>query len=182
MLQNIWIKGDKVKRKTKIKLYRTLVKSGLTYNCGTWALTKTEEEKLNAFHRQQLTKILNIKYPVKITNLSLYEKCNECPLSITLLEIRWRLFGHILRRNSEIPANKSMNSYFISHGSKSRGRPLTTLPVVLNKDLTRVSDNKLQLTSLKDLEHLRYVAQNRQNWRKLTTRIREAAEASLSDD
>ena len=181
-LQNIWIKGDKVKRKTKIKLYRTLVKSVLTYNCGTWALTKTEEEKLNAFHRQQLRKILNIKYPVKITNSSLYEKCNECPLSITLLENRWRLFGHILRRNSEIPANKSMNSYFISHGSKFRGRPLTTLPVVLNKDLTRVSEDKLQLTSQKDLEHLRSVAQNRQTWRKLTTRIREAAEASPSDD
>ena len=181
-LQNIWIKGDKVKRKTKIKLYRTLVKSVLTYNCGTWALTKTEEEKLNAFHRQQLRKILNIKYPVKITNSSLYKKCNECPLSITLLENRWRLFGHILRRNSEIPANKSMNSYFISHGSKFRGRPLTTLPVVLNKDLTRVSDDTLQLTSLKDLDHLRSVAQNRQTWRKLTTRIREAAEASPSDD
>ena len=94
-LQNIWIKGDKVKRKTKIKLYRTLVKLVLIYNCSTWALTKTEEEKLNAFHRQQLRKILNIKYPVKITNSSLYEKCNECPLSITLLENRWRLFGHI---------------------------------------------------------------------------------------
>ena len=145
-------------------LYRTLVTSVLTYNCGTWALTKTEEEKLNAFHRQQLRKILNIKYPVKITNSSLYEKCNECPLSITLLESRWRLFGHILGRNSEIPANKSMNSYFITHGSKFRGRPLTTLPVFHNKDLTRVftrvSDDKLQLTSLKDLEHLRSVAQN----------------------
>ena len=59
---------------------------------------------------------------------------------------------------------------------------LTTLPVVLNKDLTRVSDDKLQLTSLTDLEHLRSVAQNRQTWRKLTTIIREAAEASPSDD
>ena len=179
---NTLIDGDKVKRKTKIKLYRTLVKSVLTYNCGTWALTKTEEEKLNAFHRQQLRKILNIKYTVKITNSSLYEKCNECPLSITLLENRWRLFGHILRRNSEIPANKSMNSYFISHGSKFRGRPLKTLPVVLNKDLTRVSDDKLQLNRLKDLEHLRSVAQNRQTWRKLTTRIREAVKPSPSDD
>ena len=77
-----------------------------------------------------------------------------------------------------------MNSYFISHGSKFRGCPLTTLPVALNKDLTHVSDDKLQLTvtSLKDLEHLRSVAQNRQTWRKLTTRIREAAEASPSDD
>ena len=122
------------------------------------SLEGREEEKLNAFHRQQLRKMLNIKYPVKITNSSLYEKCNECPLSITLLENRWRLFGHIHRRNSEIPANKSMKSYFISHGSKFKGRPLTTLPVVLNKDLTRVSDDKLQLTSLKDLEHLRSVS------------------------
>ena len=95
-LQNIWINGDKVKRKTTIKLYRMLVKSVLSYNCGIWALTKTEQEKLNAFHRQQLRKILNIKYPVKITNSSLYEKCNGCPLTITLLESRWRLFGHIL--------------------------------------------------------------------------------------
>ena len=120
-LQNTWIKGDKVKKKTMIKLYRTLVKSVLTNNCGTWALTKTDEEKLHVFHRQQLRKILNIKYPVKITNSSLYEKCNECPLSITLLESRWRLFEHIPRINSEIPSNKSMNSYFISHGSKFRG-------------------------------------------------------------
>ena len=75
-----------------------------------------------------------------------------------------------------------MNSYFISHGSKFRGRPLTTLPVVFNKDLTYVSDNKLQLTSLKDLENLRSDAQKRQTWRKLTTRIREATEASPSDD
>ena len=44
-LQNIWIKGDKVKRKTKIKLYRTLVKSVLTYNCGTCALTKKRRRK-----------------------------------------------------------------------------------------------------------------------------------------
>ena len=44
-LQNIWIKGDKVKSKTNIKLYRTLVKSVLTYNCGTWASTKNRRRK-----------------------------------------------------------------------------------------------------------------------------------------
>ena len=54
--------------------------------------------------------------------------------------------------------------------------------LLINKYLTRVSDDKLQLKSLKDLEHLRSVAQNRQTWRKLTTRIREAAEVSPSDE
>ena len=181
-LLNVWIKGDKIKRKTKLKLYRSLVKSILVYNCGTWALTKSEEEKLNAFHRKQLRKVLNIKYPVKITNSSLYNKCEEHPLSIYILENRWRLFGHILRRNIEIPANKSMNSYFATHGKKFRGRPLTTLPVVLNKDLSRLQENTLQLTTREDLEHLRCIAQSRQQWRELSTGIRKAAEAPPSDD
>ncbi|KAK3788177.1 hypothetical protein RRG08_052142 [Elysia crispata] len=124
-LLNVWIKGDKIKRKTKLKLYRSLVKSILVYNCGTWALTKSEEEKLNAFHRKQLRKVLNIKYPVKITNSSLYNKCEEHPLSIYILENRWRLFGHILRRNTKYPLIKSMNSYFkqATHGKKFPGPP-----------------------------------------------------------
>ena len=128
------------------------------------------------------SKFLVYRYPVKITNSSLYNKCEEHPLSIYILENRWRLFGHILRRNIEIPANKSMNSYFATHGKKFRGRPLTTLPVVLNKDLSRLQENTLQLTTREDLEHLRCIAQNRQQWRELSTRIRKAAEAPPSDD
>ena len=42
-LQNVWVRGDKLKKKTKLKLYRALVKSVLTYNCSTWALTQAEE-------------------------------------------------------------------------------------------------------------------------------------------
>ena len=38
-LQNVWVRGDKPKKQTKLKLHRALVKSVLTYNCSTWALT-----------------------------------------------------------------------------------------------------------------------------------------------
>ncbi|GFS08886.1 endonuclease-reverse transcriptase [Elysia marginata] len=112
-LKNVWyLKGDKITKNTKLKLYKALVKSVLTYNCGTWAPTQSQEERLNAFHRKQLKNVLNIKYPVKITNSSLYNKCNERPLSIFILESRWRLFGHILRRDSQIPANQSNERIF----------------------------------------------------------------------
>ncbi|GFS24640.1 hypothetical protein ElyMa_003421000 [Elysia marginata] len=127
-----------------------------------------------------LKKVLNIKYPVKITNSSLYNKCNKHPLSIFILESRWRLFGHILRRDSQIPANQAMSGYFVTEGSKFKGRPLTTLPVVLNRNLSRIINN-LQLKSSHDLEHLRSIAQQRDEWTKLTGRIREAAEASQSE-
>ena len=95
-LNNVWIKGNKLKTSTKIKLYKSLVKSILLYNCGTWALTLTAEERLNAYHRKQLKKILNIRYPMKITNKSFYRICEEKPLSLQILSARWSLFGHIL--------------------------------------------------------------------------------------
>ncbi|GFS10318.1 hypothetical protein ElyMa_001320300 [Elysia marginata] len=93
---------------------------------------------------------------------------------------RWRLFGHILRRDSQIPANQAMSGYFVTEGSKFKERPLTTLPVILNRDLSRIINSNLQLKSSHDLEHLRSIAQQRDEWTKLTARIREAAEASQS--
>ena len=71
-LKNTWIGKDKINHNIKIKLYKALVKSILTYNCGTWALAQTELNKLDAFHRKQLRKVLNIYYPTKNSNKTLY--------------------------------------------------------------------------------------------------------------
>ena len=76
-LKNIWIGKDKIKHNIKIKLNKALLKSILTHNCGTWALAQTELNKLDAFYRKQLRKVLNIYYPTKISNKTLYKKCNE---------------------------------------------------------------------------------------------------------
>ncbi|GFR91076.1 hypothetical protein ElyMa_002583900 [Elysia marginata] len=78
--------------------------------------------------------------------------------------------------HNQIPANQAMSGYFVTEG-----RPLTTLPVVLNRDLSRIINSNLQLKSSHDLEHLRSIAQQRDEWTKLTARIREAAEASQSE-
>lgn len=176
-LNNVWIKGNKLKTSTKINLYKSLVKSILLYNCGTWALTITEEEKLNAHHRKQLKKILNIRYPTKITNKSLYKICQEKPLSLQILSARWGLFGHILRRDKDIPANKAARAYFIPHGKKLRGRPKTTLPTVLNRDLALIQ-HPIRLHSANDLAEITELAQDRRHWRGITSQIEKAAEVS----
>ncbi|GFR58067.1 hypothetical protein ElyMa_003472500 [Elysia marginata] len=79
------------------------------------------------------------------------------------------------------PLRSIPRCYFVTEGSKFKGRPLTTLPVVLNRDLSRIINSNLQLKSSHDLEHLRSIAQQRDEWTKLTARIREAAEASQSE-
>ena len=116
-------------------------------------MTKSEENRIDAFHRKQIRTVLNIRYPKKITNQSLYTKCKEIPLSLQILENRWRLFGHILRRDKDIPANKAMSLYFVKCAEGFRGRPITTLPVTLSKDLSLIS-NGMKLKSSQDLEEL----------------------------
>ena len=51
------------------------------------------------------------------------------------LYAKWKLFGHILRLPLTVPANKAMIAYFSQPGTGRRGRPRTTLPIVLNDDL-----------------------------------------------
>ncbi|GFO40159.1 hypothetical protein PoB_006666400 [Plakobranchus ocellatus] len=69
-----------------------------------------------------------------------------------VLEARWRLFGQVLRRDRNIPANKAMLFYF-SDNKRARGRPLKTLPITLNNE-----------------------------WNALVAEIRKTAEAARSDD
>ena len=181
-MEQIWHKADKTKQRTRIKLYNTLVRSVLLYNCGTWAMTKTDEEKLDSFHRKQLRRVLGIWYPTKISNKSLYKKCEQTPISLEVLQARWRLFGHVLRREPSIPANKAMAFYFHDNAKRARGRPITTLPMTLNNHLKILQNRSISLTSQKDLETIRKIAKRRQEWTTFTADIKKAAEAARSDD
>ena len=82
----IWKKTWKTKVTTRIKLYETLVKRVLLYNCGTWGVSKDDQRKLNSFHRRQLKKVIGIQWPHKISNNRLYKITGTKPLSITITE------------------------------------------------------------------------------------------------
>ena len=90
------------------------------------------------------------------------------------LKARWNLFGNILCRDSEIPANKATRAYFIQYGHKLTGRPTTTLPIELNRDLGLIDHFRLQSTN--DLVKITELARDREQWRELSARIEKAAE------
>ena len=193
-LQKLWKYKKKTKRNTKIKAYKALVKPVLLYNCSTWGLTKNERDKLDAFHRKQLKKVLNIKWPTKITNSSLYKITYEEPISITCKRARWALFGHILRRDIGIPANQAMLFYFSD--LKNPGFPgakRTTLPITLNEDLAELSIPPPHLTDhtytvrrtfccTEDLEELRTLAADRQAWRNIIHALCKPGKVEAGDE
>ena len=104
-LNKVWLRSNHISEKHRLKLYRTLVKPVLLYNCATWGLTKQDSANLDSFHRQQLRRIIGKRYPHKISCKALYKRCEEEPISITITRRRWQLFGHTLRLNKETRAS-----------------------------------------------------------------------------
>ena len=47
-------------RRTKIRLFKTLIRPVLLYSCETWKITKADERKLNSFQFQCLRRIMEI--------------------------------------------------------------------------------------------------------------------------
>ena len=185
-LQRLWQRKKKLSVKTRLKLYNSLVKSILLYNSSTWGMNQTMKNGIDAFHRKQLRQILGIRYPHKISNKKLYKMCDEKPLSISILRLRWQLFGHVLRRDQQIPANKAMKFYFSKLPSrKFSGRKRTTLPITLHNDLQTLyfndddsinNNDKLKLQTLEDHENMKVLANQRDKFKNLISALVTAAE------
>ena len=69
---------------------------------------------------------------------------------------------------------------FVSKDDKFRGRPITALPTVTNRELCRIPVGELKLKTKNDLDHLRSIAEDRTQCRRQFANNQKAAEASES--
>ena len=99
-----------------------------------------------------------------------YSRCgkNCYPLRYDLLKARWKSFGHILRREEDIPANLEMDSYFNYSGKKWPGKKTMCLPLRLHEDLKMID---WKLLSKQDLDRFRELAKDRVGWRRIVDRL-----------
>ena len=169
-MEKVWIKNNDISKKRRLTLYRTLVKPVLLCNSATWGLKKQVATNLDSFHRQQLWRIIGESYPNKISNRTLYERC--------------QLFGHILRLDEATPVSKAMKFCCKTSELKSfRGKPRETLLSTLLKNIKRVleADPTFPLQPTKttiDLQYACQLAKDRIYWnRTIVGAIYRAAEA-----
>ena len=179
----MWIR-KKLKVNRRVKLYNSLVRSILLYNCGTWGMSVLDEDGIDSFHRQQLRHILNIKYPNIIRSKHLYQTTKTYPISADITKQRWKLFGHVLRMDKDTPARKAMKFFFEkTSGKKFRGRKRTTILTTLNRDMhnTRLKHPQFDLPTLRtelDLDNIQVKATDRNQWRKRVKLIYDTAYSS----
>lgn len=79
-IENMW-HSNNIPRKTKLRLYKTLVVPVLLYGCETWNMNKGDDKALDVFHNKCLRKILRIKWQDHVSTKELLERASMKPLS-----------------------------------------------------------------------------------------------------
>ena len=105
-------------------------------------------------------------YPIVISNKDLYSRCNVTPLSERVTKSRWRMLGHILRSDSNSPAQLAL-SFAVESMNNMRGRVGRHQSNILKTILCDLSKRDIPLNDLDDLTELRYLALDRISWRHL---------------
>ena len=130
-LKKIW-SSKAISRRTKLRLYKTLVVPVLLYGCETWKMNKGDNKAVDVFLNKCLRRILNIQWQDHISTEELLRRANMNPLSEEVKWRRWKMIGHILRQDQNNDCNTAMT--WAPEGKRRRGRPKTTWRRTVEKE------------------------------------------------
>jgi hypothetical protein len=90
-----------------------------------------------------LRKVIGLTWKHKVTNEDLYAMCGYKPASVQVINARWRLFGHVLRMNENVPARQAMTLYFEGLGKNIKGRQgnFCSIASMLSDDYKKTFNN-----------------------------------------
>jgi len=82
--------------RTKLRIFNTNVKSVLLYGRETWRLIKTIIHQLQVLVNRRMRRILNIFWPVQISNQELWTRAKQKPIELEIRQRKWGWPGHTL--------------------------------------------------------------------------------------
>ncbi|CAG9135134.1 unnamed protein product [Plutella xylostella] len=155
-LRSVW-DSNVLKRRVKISLFNSVVKSVLLFGCETWRVTKGLMNQIQVFVNKSLRSILRIFWPNTIRNADLWKVCKQSPIEQEIALRKWRWIGHTIRKGADNMASIAFEWKPLG-GHRRRGRPVHTW--------RRTVDGELRAQGLSWTE-ARAVAEDRTAWRTL---------------
>ena len=152
-LKNIWSSGQ-INETTKIKLYKSNVRSVLLYAAETWKTNQRIESRLRGFEGRCLRRILGIRWEHKVTNERIAVRTGVNSIVEEAKIRRWRWLGHILRMRRNRHPVIALN--WNPQGKRSRGRPRGTWRRTVDTEGSKAN---------KTWHELKWLAQDRNGWR-----------------
>ena len=125
-------------RKTKVRIFGSLVMPVLLYSCEAWTLTGELKRRLNTFVCSSLRRIFGIRWQDHVSNQKVLElagmSCVTCLIRLRQL----RSFGHVMRFPPTDPANKILCAGEPKGWTRRDGRPRKRWLEQLEENLVNV--------------------------------------------
>ena len=171
--RHLWSRKE-IRRSTKIRIYQALIRSILLYGCETWAMRKSDIQKVDVFDRNCIRRILNVNPLDHVPNPALYRQSTLRPLSQDLFKRRVRWFGHALRRQSDENIHMVIDPEPPSHWKKRRGGQLRTWLSTVKKDMERLTGPTVYGIRRWNRKWLKYTEEEAKDRGKWAALIRDA--------
>ena len=153
--RRLWKRGE-ISLRVKMKIFNAIVIPVLLYGASAWALTRTEENRLDSLEMGMLRSIAGVRWDDFVRNAEIRERLRQPPVSLKLRRARLKWFGHVERMGDERQVKRIMNATM--EGRRPVGRPRTRWRDVLARDLDIVGLS---------VEEARLEARDRDQWRDI---------------
>ena len=110
-------------RRTKVRIFRSLVLPVLLYGCEIWTLTRDLRWRLNSFGTRSLRRILGYRWSGFVSNERLLRETQMRFVTCMVRERQLRLCGHVFRFPDADPADQIISGREPPEGSRPVGRP-----------------------------------------------------------
>ena len=106
---------------TKVHLVKVVVFPVVMYGCESWAVTKAERRRIDAFELWCWRRLLRIPWTARRSNQSILKEINPgISLKGMMLKLKLQYFGHLMRRVDSLEKTLMLGGI---GGRRRRGRP-----------------------------------------------------------
>ena len=141
----------------KMRIFNACVAPVMLAGSELWTLSETLKKKINAFQRKLLRRILDIKWPKKISNVKIKEIIEYEEWSETVLKSQIRWYGHALRLPEDTPCKIALNE-FNRKTKRPRGGQRQTWIKQIHKTLEEMNI---------DTTNIEEIAKDKKRWRSI---------------
>src|SRR5574340_905625 len=114
------LKSRDITSSTKVLLVKAMFFSVVMYECESWAIKKSERQRIDALKLWCWRKCLRVPWTARRSNQSiLKEIIPECSLEGLMLKLKLQYFGHLMRRADSFEKTLMLGGI---GGKRRRGR------------------------------------------------------------
>ena len=110
-------------RKTKLRIFKSLVLPVLLYACETWRLNKDLERRLDSFGTKCLRRIMGYRWYDYVTNERLLRETESRHITCIVRQRQLQFYGHVARFKDVDPAHRVISERDPPEWRRPRGRP-----------------------------------------------------------